>query len=153
MRKKENVEGSAGGALSAAGLKHIVQKAGDISRVGDRDVKALGGSVHHLEQLGGGAVLFQVTGLAIGQVQEHTAAAGGYLLHETVFIKILDAKHKNTSHKEMFYSGRVSRARLPVGNASREPDQAAPGVVFRPLRCYTVLAGSDEIIPRNRHDR
>ena len=35
MRKKENVEGSAGGALSAAGLKHVVQEAGDISRVGD----------------------------------------------------------------------------------------------------------------------
>ena len=46
MRKKENVEGSAGGALSAAGLKHVVQKAGDISRVGDRDVKALGGMVN-----------------------------------------------------------------------------------------------------------
>ena len=74
MRKKENVEGSAGGALSAAGLKHVVQEAGDISGVGDRDVKALGGSVHHLEQLGGGVVLFQVTGLAIGQVQEQIAA-------------------------------------------------------------------------------
>ena len=153
MRKKENVEGSAGDAISAAGLEHVVQEAGDISRVGDRDVKALGGSVHHLEQLGGGVVLFQVAGLAIVQVQEHTAAAGGYLLHETVFIKILDAKHKNTSHKEMFYSGRVPRARLPKRDASREPDQAAPGVVFRPLRCYTVLAGSDEIIPRNWHDR
>ena len=129
------------------------EEAGDISGVGDRDVKALGGSVHHLEQLGGGVVLFQVAGLAIGQVQEHTAAAGGYLLHETVFIKILDAKHKNTSHKEMFYSGRVPRARLPKRDASREPDQAVPGVVFRPLRCYTVLAGSDEIIPRNWHDR
>ena len=70
MRKKENVEGSAGDAISAAGLEHVVQEAGDISRVGDRDVKALGGSVHHLEQLGGGVVLFQVTGLAIGQVQE-----------------------------------------------------------------------------------
>ena len=81
----------------AAGLQHIVQEARHVSRVGHADGKALGGGIHHLEQLGGGRILLQVAGLAIVQMQVNTALAGSNLAHKTVFIKILNPKHKNTS--------------------------------------------------------
>lgn len=74
--------------------------------------------------------------------EPHCRATGGYLLHETVFIKIPMRKHK-IPNKEMFYSeeslGQAARGeRFGTGTA-------ALGLFFR-LRCYTVLAGSDEII-------
>jgi hypothetical protein len=75
MRKKENVEGSAGDAISAAGLKHIVQEAGDISGVAHADAEALLGSVQGLEDGGSLVVLLEVAGGTIVQVQDDAAAA------------------------------------------------------------------------------
>ena len=56
------------------------------------------------------AVALQVAGLAVVQVQQNTAAAGSDLLHETIFIKILNPKHKNTSlgNKPWITGGRTA---------------------------------------------
>ena len=125
-----------GHTVHPACLQHVAQEAGHVGGVGHGDVKALSGGVHHPEDGGCGGILFQVTGLAVVQMQQHTAAAGGNLTHETVFIKIFDTKHKNTSCQKVVYLHAVFRVScscmtiIRISSASRYTGKRAGATLF-----------------------
>ena len=63
-------------SAGAASLEHIAQEAGDISGVAHADAEALLGSVHGLEDGGSLAVLLEVAGGAIVQMQDYLNLGG-----------------------------------------------------------------------------